>query len=82
MEEHQKRNRKLCIQRLSHTLTDMKIPIPFLTALLALLPFPLFADQRHTPAPAFESTFTWLSDLDEAIEQSQKTGKPILAEFR
>ena len=60
----------------------MKIPIPFLTAVLAILPLTLLADKRHTPPPAFEPTHPWISDLDEAIKQSRQSGKPILAEFR
>lgn len=37
---------------------------------------------KQEPAPAFEPTLPWLSDLDAAIAASEKSGKPILAEFR
>ncbi|MEJ6568575.1 MAG: hypothetical protein QNL80_06885 [Akkermansiaceae bacterium] len=60
----------------------MKNPLPILITLLAFLPLSLTADNKHTPPPAFEPTHPWITDLDEALQESQKTGKPILAEFR
>lgn len=54
----------------------------FLTAFALLLPASLIADNKHTPPPKFEPSLPWITDLDTALEQSQKTGKPILAEFR
>ena len=58
----------------------MKFQITLLASILAILP--LSADKRHTPAPTFEPTFTWITDLDQALRESKQTGKPILAEFR
>ncbi|MDG2399406.1 MAG: hypothetical protein P8M04_02425 [Akkermansiaceae bacterium] len=60
----------------------MKFQIPFLGFILAVLPLSLTADERHTPPPPFEPTFPWITDLDQALQQSKQTGKPILAEFR
>jgi hypothetical protein len=60
----------------------VNLPILAATPLLALLPAPLSADNTHTPAPAFESSHPWITNLDLALEQSRKTSKPILAEFR
>lgn len=48
---------------------------------LAFLGAPLWAE-KHSPPPAFEPTLPWLTELDEALEKSRETGKPILAEFR
>ena len=57
--------------------------LPFLlAAALLLTPASLLADNKHTPAPAFEPTLPWITDLNLALDQSRKTGKPILAEFR
>jgi len=51
-------------------------------ACFILFPAFLSADNKHTPAPPFEPTLPWLSDLDTALEQSRTTGKPILVGFR
>jgi len=48
-----------------------------LTAALASV-----ATAKQEPAPPFEPTLPWLTDLEEALAESKKTGKPILAEFR
>lgn len=37
---------------------------------------------KQEPAPPFEPTLPWLSDLDEALAESRESGKPILVEFR
>ncbi len=58
----------------------MKFQITLFAAFLAILP--LSADNKHTPPPAFEPTFPWITDLDQALQQSKQSGKPILAEFR
>ena len=60
----------------------MKIPTTLLASLMAILPLSLTADERHSPPPAFEPTFPWITDLNQALQKSRQTGKPILAEFR
>ncbi len=37
---------------------------------------------KQEPAPPFEPTLPWLSDLGEALAASKASGKPILLEFR
>lgn len=39
------------------------------------------ADEREV-AQSIEPTLPWLDNLDEALEASKKSGKPILLEFR
>ncbi len=58
----------------------MRISFFVLAVFLAALP--LAADNKHTPAPAFEPTLPWITDLDQAIALSKQTGKPILTAFR
>ena len=60
----------------------MKVLPLLLTAALLSSPATLLADNKHTPAPTFDPTLPWITDFDLALEQSRKSGKPILAEFR
>lgn len=39
------------------------------------------ADEAEQVTPV-QPTLTWLTSLDEALEASKKSGKPILAGFR
>ena len=52
-----------------------------LSLLVAILhPAALRAEQK--PAPPFEPTLPWMTDLDKALAAAKRSGKPILAEFR
>ena len=41
----------------------------------------LIADEHEQVVPV-KPTLSWYSELDEALEASKKSGKPILLEFR
>jgi hypothetical protein len=60
----------------------MKILPLLFTAALLHSPTALLADNKHTQAPAFDPTLPWITDFNLALDQSRKSGKPILAEFR
>ena len=51
------------------------------SAVIALLPIEAGLAKQE-PAPPFNPTHPWMSDLDEALAESKKSGKPILLEFR
>lgn len=53
-----------------------------LAAIASFIPTFVGAEDHREVAPPFEPALPWLTDLDIALDQSRKTGKPILAEFR
>lgn len=53
-----------------------------IASILLALASLLHADNKHTPPPPFEPTLPWITNLDDALVASQKSGKPILVEFR
>ncbi|MGK0190066.1 MAG: hypothetical protein ACI9R3_005886 [Verrucomicrobiales bacterium] len=60
----------------------MQLKKTFLSIIIAAFAHGIAIAEERKEAPAVTPTLTWLSDMDEALAASKKSGKPILLEFR